>query len=178
MKLSFGASYIKSVDVLKKQGAVCTPEKASFVELDINDAKDAKALDGIILDWGDESYMQFARDIVEAEPTPGYLKHHIYAVTTQKDSFDELNKDKILGVVVFDEGKKANEIEALQVQPDNLGTSRNNGYKKVGTSIVGTLQGMYSTKPMKVTSAHDAVGFYQKCGFKPTNEHLRYVWNA
>ncbi|MBR2386516.1 hypothetical protein IKA92_04385 [bacterium] len=178
MKLSFGASYIKSVDVIKKQGKTFSPEKASFVELDVKDPKDAKALDGIISDWGDESYMQFAWDIVEGKPSDDLVKHHIYAVTSQKDSFENLDKNKILGAVVFDEGKKVNEIEALQVQPDNLGTSANNGYKKVGTSIVGTLQGMFATKPMEVTSAHDAIGFYQKCGFEPKNQNLRYVWNA
>ena len=82
------------------------------------------------------------------------------------------------GIVVFTEGKKANEIDALQVQPDNLGTLSGDGYKRVGTSIITTLQEMYPKKPMKVTSSHDAIGFYEKCGFKSTGVNLKYVWNA
>lgn len=179
MNISFGANYIKSVDIIHKQGSTSTFKKASFVEIDVNDKNDVEALNGIADDWGDKSYiMLLVKDVIDNTPKKAFLNSHIYAVTKQGKSFEKLNKDDILGAVVFTEGKKANEIDALQVQPDNLGTLSGDGYKRVGTSIITTLQEMYPKKPMKVTSSHDAIGFYEKCGFKSTGVNLKYVWNA
>ncbi len=179
MNISFGANYIKSVDIIHKQGSTSTFKKASFVEIDVNDKNDVEALNGIADDWGDKSYiMLLVKDVIDNTPKKAFLNSHIYAVTKQGKSFEKLNKDDILGAVVFTEGKKANEIDALQVQPDNLGSLSGDGYKRVGTSIITTLQEMYPKKPMKVTSSHDAIGFYEKCGFKSTGVNLKYVWNA
>lgn len=179
MRISFGATYVKSVNVLKRENGNYSPKKVALVEIDVNDKNDVEALNGIADDWGDKSYiMLLVKDVIDNTPKKAFLNSHIYAVTKQGKSFEKLNKDDILGAVVFTEGKKANEIDALQVQPDNLGTLSGDGYKRVGTSIITTLQEMYPKKPMKVTSSHDAIGFYEKCGFKSTGVNLKYVWNA
>jgi hypothetical protein len=180
MKISFGARYINSIPVLKKDGIDYQKQNIAFVELDMLDKNDLTSLVKTSDRWGDESYLSVAKDSMEQGVEEG--KRHLYMATTQKDSFEKLDENKVLGAVVFDEGKSQNHIELLQVEPNNLAKTRKSAtWTRGGSSIVKNLQTMFSNKPMTVFSASDAKGFYEKTGFvqeEGNKSGLAYVWNA
>ncbi|MBQ3102445.1 GNAT family N-acetyltransferase [bacterium] len=180
MKISFGARYINSIPVLKKVGSDYKKQEISFVELDMEDARDMNSLNKTNDKWGEESYLSIAKECMEQGAKDA--KRHLYMATEQADSFECLDEKKVLGAVVFDEGKRENHIELLQVEPNNLARNTKSAkWRRVGTSIVNNLQQMFSAKPMTVFSAGDAIGFYKKTGFVEDNDKksgLAYVWNA
>lgn len=180
MNISFRARYINSIPVLRQVDGKCQKQNVSFVELDKNDKNDIDSLEKTDIKWGDESYLMFARGCLEEGVKDA--KRHLYMATSQADSFEKLDENKILGAVVFDEGKNENHIELLQVEPNNLARKGKSAtWKKVGTAIVNNLQTMFSNKPMTVFSAADAVGFYEKTGFIENDNSksgLAYIWNA
>ncbi len=180
MKLLFGARYVNSIPVLKKTGTDYQKQNIAFVELDMSDKNDLTSLQKTNDKWGDESYLSVAKESMEQDVQDA--KRHLYMATTQKDSFEKLDEKKVLGAVVFDEGKSENHIELLQVEPNNLAKTRKNAtWSRVGSSIVKNLQTMFSDKPMTVFSASDAIGFYQKSGFvqeEGNKSGLAYVWNV
>lgn len=180
MKISFGARYINSIPVLKKDGIDYRKQNIAFVELDMFDKNDLNALTKTSDRWGDESYLSVAKDSMEQGVKEG--KRHLYMATTQKNSFEKLDENKVLGAVVFDEGKSQNHIELLQVEPNNLAKAKKTAnWARVGSSIVKNLQTMFSNKPMTVFSAGDAKGFYEKTGFVQeagNKSGFAYIWNA
>ncbi len=180
MEILFGARYINSIPVLKKAGNDYQKQNISFVELDMNDTNDINSLNKTNDKWGEESYLSVAKECMEQ--TLPCTKRHLYMATEQTDSFEKLDEKKVLGAIVFDEGKHENHIELLQVEPNNLAqNAKNANWRRVGTSIVHNLQKMFSDKPMTVFSAGDAIGFYEKTGFVQEDKNksgLAYVWNA
>ena len=178
--INFKANYIKPTYIKDSQK---NKQEASFVELDITDRNDMKALKKTTENWQDSLV-----DFIYEDSKDAYLwklgGRHIFAVTKQKDNFGNLDYNKILGLAELSEAYKLNELEILQVNPEatySTGTLSKRKYSGVGTGILDTLKDLYPTKPMKVRSVSHAVSFYKKNGFEkfdsdPTSKVL--IWNA
>ena len=106
-------------------------------------------------------------------------KVHVYAVTTQTDSFHKLNDRQICGTAMLLEEPKRNELMTLQTNPSLI--AKDNNYvprKGIGTAIIRRLQEMYKNKPMILYSVEESTGFYEKLGFKRHGPDNHYIWTA
>lgn len=180
-QINFTANYIHSVKIKKLEGSVYKPFEAAFTEIDLNNKRDLFSLKETSDNWGE----CFAEDIYQdacKETSLGY-KNHIFALTSQKNNFDTLSPEKILGLVEFHEKKdNTNKIEFLQVQPDCVSCQFGKAnFKRIGSAIIKSLKILYPDKPIKLHSVIDAKKFYQKHHFirdKSSYDNLDLIWNA
>ena len=97
---------------------------------------------------------------------PDVAQEHYLALTTQNSNFEAVEPNKILGLALYFEKKApANEIAWLQSNPSTNHESGIRTYKKIGTTLVNYMKGLFK-KPLYVQSADNAIPFYQKQGFK------------
>lgn len=184
--INFTANFIKNTQI--KQCRTCDTfidKEAAIVELDINDKNDIKSLYETASDWDSKGFTYTFEIFCDA--TKGYeyddvKKEHYIALTTQKDNFENLEPDKIIGLSLFSETKKPeNEINWLQVDPEsNTERKYEREYKGGGRAIVNYIQETYTDKPIYVQSAKDAINFYRKCGFYPKDKNApaQLIWNG
>ena len=179
--LNFKANFINPVQIQKLDGNNYKPVEASFTELNLQDKKDIFSLKEASQDWGE----CYATDmyICSRDEVPDGNKKHIYALTTQKQNFEYLKPDNILGLVEFyEKPDKTNKIELLQVHPDNIAMQFGRPkYKRVGFAIIDSLKNLFPNNPIKLHSVSTAKGFYKKLGFVPDKssyDSLDYIWNG
>ncbi len=179
--LNFKANFINPVQIQKLDGNNYKPVEASFTELNLQDKKDIFSLKEASQDWGE----CYATDmyICSRDEVPDGNKKHIYALTTQKQNFEYLKPDNILGLVEFyEKPDKTNKIELLQVHPDNIAMQFGRPkYKRVGSAIIDSLKNLFPNNPIKLHSVSTAKGFYKKLGFVPDKssyDSLDYIWNG
>lgn len=174
--INFKANFIKPVTI--KHGN--NKQDVSFVEIDTNNKKDITTLSNVAYGWGIKTY---AYDIyTNAADTwrkggMGFYSvnpEHYYAVTKQKDNFEDLNFNEILGVVQLNENDDSNEIKYLQIDPKHCHGSDKRKYSNIGHSIVDSLKSLYPQKKMTLYANYDAIDFYKKEGFKEDESNTRY----
>lgn len=178
--INFKASHINSINILKREGDKYKPFEANFVEFNQENKKDLFTLKETSYLWGD----CYAFDIQEHFKNEDFKKEkkHVYGLTTQKENFNFVKPDNMLGVVELVERDNYNKINFLQVSPENQAYQfGRQDYKKVGTAIIDSLKQIYSSKPMKLHSVFSAKNFYKKNGFKNDEnsiDKLDFIWNA
>ena len=175
MKVTFGATHIKPTNILKKNGDKYVSHKVSVVELNRNDKNDLITLGTLESDWGCDSLVNFILAVVENNS-----RNHIYALTSQEDSFENLDDKKVLGVMLFEEQEAENELKAIQTHPRyKTKKCHRPNYKNIGTAMIDFLKEKYSDKPLVLYSDSSALGFYEKLGFKDDIAGTNWkVWNA
>lgn len=168
-RINFTASFVKNTTIKKKDSPSAKPENTSvaIVELDKNDENDIQALTELKNDWTQRSgkYIRSIYYIAKRErPDFDVEKEHYYAITTQKDNFDELNSDQVLGVMLFYEttpDEELNEIKYLEVEPSNSRTlNKERKYSGIGSRMVDFVTQTFRQKPIYVYSDVNAVSFY------------------
>lgn len=225
--VSFKGSFIKQVNIKKlSNSGQYKSFKANFIELNHDDFKTLQCLlkkwentgakmnfyleeDNLlppdVLKSKMNKFLYLTKGLKKEEVSPflssRILGTHLYAVTKQKDNFNKLNNDDILGLVDFEAGKNSNEIAQLHVRPDCisekydnqgllylkniiykfLGIKNKKGkrqFSHIGEAIITTLQSMYNDKPMELVSLSPARNFYKKYGFFHNMlSDLEYTWN-
>lgn len=179
--ISFTARYVKPADIKKFDGNSYKPHTASLVEMELSDRP---AIERVAYDW-----MQPVSDQLYKESEyMGREGMHIYAVTNQANNFEQLDSNKILGMMLFQEGgtsKTHNTIEFLQVSPYEMSPNYGSGlsknfnkllakifkfkqpeHKHIGKALLDTAKEMSADKPIDLYSVKDAVEFYLINGFK------------
>lgn len=195
VQISFKANYIHPVEIQKYDGTEYQPCNAVFIELEHTDAPVVK---NVRKKWGtqlvDGIYSSFD---TESEFT------HVFAVTTQTDSFKTLDSDKILGMALYEKYNRNYlypEIKFFQVDPQNLSTKygktiitkiknyffkllhrnklpkANPQYQHIGESIMRSIQKLYSNEPITLFSLPKAEGFYKKMGFYKSGVYM--IWRS
>ncbi len=157
---------IQKFDKKTKQYVDC---KANFVKLTADNRDDLKAVNACEQKWKGAAYIQ---KIATAAHWLGYrngTKIDVYALTTQKNNFNKLNPKNILGLAEIrtNEATPQNaELYHLQVKPTAISINgTNKSYKKVGTSIVRSLQKMYKTITLFSDKTPEVKKFYENLGF-------------
>ena len=180
--ISFTANYIRDVNVLKHTKEGYSSCDVSLVEMDPFDKNDVKAMNTVDEKWKD-SLTVFVTDNMESYPEYKDImpKMHVYALTSQKYNFKNINPSKMLGVMEVTKGHKGgNKIEVLQTKPNAINDSRkpNPKYKHIGQELVRYAQKRYDNKPLYVHPAETAVEFYEKQGFTkvPGYEQFNVLW--
>lgn len=176
--VNFTANLLKRTQIQKRiDGEKFSPVDACIVELDKNDPDDVKSLHDTSFLWNDEG-AKYATNVYH-EAVKGYEYddvdyEHYFALTTQKDNFEKLNPDEVLGLMLFSNSRyDTDEITWFQVRPNtNTGQSWHREYKGVGKAMVDLIKQVNYFKPVHVTSSPEAVEFYKKQGFVTRDDDI------
>ena len=174
---SCGAKFVTSAKLgrLAENGSKYVTEYASLVKIEPKNARDIDALENAIFYWEDE---KFASNIFHAacamrNDSKYYINHDVYALTSQKHIFEDLDDTKILGLIHLSPIANGTFIEHIQTKPELIYGNAPE-YKGVGTAILNSIKRLtskISCFPAKEKSAKD---FYKKNGF--VEYHQCYVW--
>ena len=181
---NFGAKFIKNASLLK-QIENCKSyreEIVSCIKIDTQNESDIKALENIANYWIDS---HFATDIYYAakEIQNGnkyYNNNKIFAITKQKENFENLNPDNILGLVhVSPAGDNSLFIERIEADPDII-FKQNREYKGIGTALLNHLKTITNKITCNPSNTKTVKKFYYKNGFVeyPSNPNTFTWYNA
>ena len=133
---NFGAKHIVKTNVLRKVAGMSNPVpmEAHLVELDLHSANDLKTIQDVKEKWVGA---EFAQMICSPYYSPD---RKLYALTKQKDGFESLNPNDVLGAADVNlKGKRAN-LKFLQADP-NIIFDKNRPIKGIGDSLMKSLAG-------------------------------------
>ena len=183
ISLNFQAKLIEQTQAKK----LVYPEKdyqsvnLSFVEIEPANKRDINALREVAENW---DCATFATDIYTtaralSRKSLDSESYKIYALSSQRQNFDQLISDDILGIAEFKkDGANTGNLNFLQVDPDLIMSYDKPRYKYIGTGILNSLKSLYS-KAITLTSVYSAALFYEKNGFKLIKpENLLYKWKS
>lgn len=176
--INFKANYVKPAIIKKLEKGCYKPFQASIVELEKSDISSIKEVSKI---WGQSISAVIATD---AHIVLNRCDSHLYALTTQKDKFNNLVPEKVLALVDFSEGSICNHLNYIQVKPNcistrygtfwesmknrvkNIFSKPKNEYKHVGKEMVNMLKEKSEDKCLELVSYEEAKNFYKKLGFR------------
>lgn len=128
---NFGAKHIVKTNVLRKVAGMSNPVpmEAHLVELDLHLANDLKTIQDVKEKWVGAEFVQMIC-------SPYYSPDRkLYALTKQKDGFESLNPNDVLGAADVNlKGKRAN-LNFLQADP-NIINEKNRSIKDIGRSMM------------------------------------------
>lgn len=183
--ITFQGNFKSSV-IIKKIGNSSNwiDKKCTFVELDPKLYEDREMLHQIRSRWCDDipggtyaveidnsftnCYLQaieHGEDILDlpAKESPD----RFFALTTQKQDFETLNPDMVLGLSkTKKETPNKIQLDFLQVDPDNYHNARYRTYKQIGTALVEALKTIFKGNRIELFADFDAIPFYEKLGFQ------------
>lgn len=170
--ISFKASYIKPADILLKPTIPNEAKeniKGSFVELNPYNENDLNAACELNDYWGFmETYAFQIFDSME-RINRRFLCYNenskFYAITLQKNEFDNIDHKKILGITEIVESDDKISIKFLQVDPMNKWGEPFAKFKHIGTAIIDSLKSIYKKSSIELRSTNSAMKFYKAIGF-------------
>lgn len=173
--VSFGAVRINPVTVQKKAGKTWKSVEANFVRLNPKFKSDMESINGIDRLWHGAN---MSGAIAEEA---AICKDPVYAITTQKDNFKNIDPKQVLGIFTTDKLKDKNgaiEIFKIGVAPSveySLG-KRLREFKGIGKKMVQefvkVLKNEKQIDKLVMASEPENVKFYQKIGMKPSENSV------
>ena len=180
--ISFGALPINNTKILQfdKKTKRFLPEKVKFVQIDSRNKLDITALDSLIDKWKGADYI---RRIVTASHWVGIAPIEVYAITSQKDKFESLDSEKILGLAEMRDDIRPNykRLHYLQVNPKaiNVNQTGDKNYKLVGRKMIKSLKKIYKRIALDSADSPNIEKFYQNnCFIKDYRTEGRYLWSS
>jgi len=171
-EINFTALPINKVNIKKydKKTKNFINYPANFVRLVANDRNDINAVNKCAQQWKNADFID---KIATAAHWIGYrngVEINVYALTTQKNNLKKLNPQYILGLAEIrtdNENPQNTILYHLQVKPSaiNVHNKDNKSYKKVGTSIVKSLQKQFKNISLFSIKDTDVENFYKNLGF-------------
>ncbi len=181
--LTFKANYLNSATIQRINIYKSCPKKVSFVEINPTESLDVLAANKIAAKWDKTGDGTFAHDICRAINRGE--KSRFFALTTQQDTFEKLDYEKILSlaqVKTEKEDEYEEFIEFLQVDPDNLSSSYYAEFSHIGTAMLDSLKKLFCKKCIGLNSVRSAIKFYLRNGFKDTGidvaDERRMIWES
>ena len=167
MDISFQGNKIGTASVLKKEllTSKYSPKQVALVEFDFKSKDDLKTLKVLKKDWNG-----FASDIYR-EAEKGYADS-VYALTTQKDTFEKITPQKVLGLAeVVNIGGGNISLEYLQTKPNYIfDDDKIRKIKHIGKALIDSLKSKENVKSIQVNPLHSVIDFYKKQGFVSSNK--------
>ena len=173
--LNFGAKLISkgSVPYHNPETKEHEYKQVSFVEFDRHNQSDYDAMLAVTDAWENHN---IARRIsgTASNIKNGYAnKSRVFALTTQTDTFEKLDPDKVLGITGVQE---SNPYEIYL--SDILVKPKNKNYNKVGTTIISKLKSIYDSIYLDAVDTKGVDVFYIVNDFKKVYGYTkRYSWN-
>ena len=170
MEISFKAQYIKTTPIKNlKRDLSYSVKNVSFVTLESQNQADICAIRSINLSWNSGFLRRIYNNLSRYND-----KFKIFALTTQKQNFEELKANKILGVALVE--RKPDGVLYLDYLQTNPKYIKENAllpkYKNIGTAILNCIKQEPKVKCIKAESVPAAFDFYLKNDFKPDNNLL------
>lgn len=172
--VNFKANFIMSTNIEKRSHFLGkkTLEKVAFVEFDKESVSDQEVLLKLCKKW-QPSYVE---DIAFNFTTFWGKIASVFFLTSQKNDFENLSIDKILGALaICPTGPNNICLDFLQVNPLYLNNKNNKSipilnlfsknYKYCGTSMLNCIKKLYPDKNIDTLPAYDTIDFYKKNGF-------------
>ncbi len=182
--ITFQGSYLHPVFVKKRCSLTQFKDcQVAFVELNPSSSTDLRMLNSISSDWQDgtpggtyateicESFNNAYLHTLEAYdnlyfPNIKNFNDRFFAITSQKQDFDNLNPENTLAVVkITKKSPKLVGLEFLQVNPNHNYNAEYPNYKRVGAAIIDSLKSLFKGNRIEVSSDYNAISFYEKQGF-------------
>lgn len=174
--ISFKANLIRPVSVermVDEKNYKSIP--TSFVELDNTSSQDLQALRKISRSW--DNGKSYAWDIYNffscsfEEDEDFLLSKRYFAVTTQRQNFEKLSYDRVLGLAQMNDEDSYYMLEFLQVDPDTNFNEFYRKFKGVGAAMLMALKTLFNSKDIVLRPADsNVVEFYVKQGFELLKE--------
>lgn len=184
--ISFKSNYIDSAKVKRINASGVTDKQVSFVEINPSDYNDQLSINKTAIRWDNKGGIGFAYDICNSlnrfnEPDFKNHEDRFFALTTQKEQFENLNPKQILAltqVIKFDDDTQY--VAYLQVDPKNSNKNRKAELRGCGRAMLDSLKKLFSTKNIQLDSVKNAINFYIKNGFESVGKNQdgesRMVW--
>ena len=173
MEVNFKANLISKTTIKKynPEKAIFLPKQVSFVEMLSSDKNDMKALKKTIrLFGGKKSLTRTA--YYKAKENPA---RRTFVLTTQDDSFENIDYKNILGVTqVYKEKDNVNCIDFLETKPEFRRENNNRELKGVGRRILHSLKKLFYGETLSVNYLSSKLKFYIDNGFDFDTENDLY----
>lgn len=178
--INFKGKYIQPITIQRKGlDSKFHDYRASLAELKINSQNDLMTINNLNCNWGNcQTLVNDTAKLFNSlyAKTKPHEDEHFYVITTQKENYDKLNQDNILGILQTKNKNGKIEIENLQVSPSTNYSAIVRNFKQVGRSLVMAVIKLNSDKSIEILSEFSAMPFYEKMGFVRTgNKTTRMV---
>ena len=164
---SFKASYIDKINIQKWNNKnKYVPYQANLVELNLSDLK---VLEEINKKWKNnwlcDEFINWAKSLHN-------YSDRLFALTTQKENFENLQSDEVLGLMNIDLHKRKSELNYIETKPANP------DYNKVGSSLINYAKTLTNRISLTAGSKSLADKFYKPLGFihEYKNNNDRYAY--
>lgn len=180
--ISFKANFIKPTTILTNNN---TPKTVSFVRLDPESISDMNTMRTIANSWGKNK--TFVTDIIQdMDDCTDFFEHmgkKFFAITLQKDNFENLSSDNLLGLAeIIQSSADAVKLKYLQVHPEHTTKTRKHKiseFKHIGTAIINALTEIFPNKIIRGEATTEALDFYLGYGFQKTGEkQVEFIANS
>lgn len=168
--INFKANLLSTAKVkMYTNGHNCKDCNVSFVQLNTDSKSDFRTICEVDSCWENKSSLandirNCFQDCVLKKETD---KTYFYALTKQRNNFENLDSDEILGLAqVTEESSNEVVLDYLQSDPENNYFSYRPSYRKIGTAIMNCLEQLFSGRKMTLYPIEEAKSFYEKLGFK------------
>lgn len=182
--LAFKARFLQNIPVLKFNYKTKNYDKvlSSFVEFDPKNIDDAKALSEVVNYWENDKYACCILNGFEycTKNLDKFEKYKVFALTSQKNNYDKLISDELLGLAQMDiEDGQTHYLSYLQVKPayiEQYNILGNRIYKGIGSGILSALKKIYNSISLRASSS-GLDSFYKKNNFDLMSKSERkYLW--
>ena len=168
--ISFGAKSIgKTINIKKydKMSKKFLNYPVYFVKLEKDNKQDLEVTTVAAQKWQNAKHIQ---NIATSAHWMTFKPIDVYALTSQKDNFETLRYEKILGFAAMrkDEKKLKNtKLYYLQVRPSAMNVNQENkvNYKHVGSAILTKLKKLYKNITLDADNDKNVIAFYKSNGF-------------
>ena len=178
--INFKGQYIQPITIQRKGiDNNFHDYKVSLAELKTSSQNDLIAINNLNCAWNNcQTLVNDTAKIFNSlyAKTKSSEDEHFYVITTQKENYDKLNQDNILGILQTKNKNGKIEIENLQVSPSTNYFAIVRNFKQVGRSLVTAVINLNRDKSIELLSEFSALPFYEKMGFVRTgNKTTRMV---
>lgn len=178
--ISFTAKFISPATVLKSaETGKYLQKTVSCVELSPKSKKDLQSLKDLHELWGHGNY---SGDIYyDAKDFDGYFEEYrpsFFAITKQKDNFEKLVPEDILGIAETSTTFGAiKNLDYLQTNPNFLNKVQP-AFKHIGMAMLKFIEEIYKGQRLEIISASKTENFYLKNGYQRLNndEHVFFKY--
>lgn len=156
---NFGARHLVKTNVLHKVAdmAKAEPMEANLVELDLHSPSDLQTIQDVKAKW-------VGAEFAEMICTPFYSPdRRLYALTKQKDGFENLNPSDVLGAADVNLKDKRANLRFLQADPHII-LDKNRSIKGIGASLMKSLSGHLGE------NGYETIGIFANHFVKPFYE--------
>ena len=150
--------------------------------MDARNKQDTESVGKVAADWakycprGDKTFAaDIHRDMYLGSNRDAYS---FYALTEQKDNFEILEPEKILGFIQMrPHNEILHEIEYLQSHPSTYYTPEKSIYKHIASTMINNIIDLFPKRNIILMPIESAKKFYYKMGFEqiPYSNKLKLI---